>query len=692
MSKGRGKKDGTGVRGDKKKPKSVKAKVTSKFSAKRLLSRHGKEKKKGMEGPGTEFVTRSHALKKLQITLKDFRRLCILKGIYPRVPPTKAPKGQDKIYYDIKDLSHLNHEPLLQKFRDFKSFMKKIRRASGRSEVVEARRKDELKPQMGLDHLVKERYPRFIDALRDMDDALCMVHLFAAMPSQGRITAQHTQTCGDLARHWQYYVAKSRSLSKVFVSVKGVYFQAEVMGESITWLAPHQFTQQVPKEVDLRVMITFLDFYEVFVRFALFKLYSMVGLQYPPVVDKVLDEAGCGLLAVKQVAVETTGADTASGVLGSAIENATHNTDDTAAADKKENKAANNGSGSGTSAEMSKRLKSLNQKLSLLREADEYEENDEEEEEGGPVPVVALSEAFEGFGAEDTYAGEEQVFTSINAEGSSSLFRGSRFFCNREVPLGWLQLCIVAHGGQVGWEGQGSPFNKDDAGITHHLVDRPMQASALLAGREYLQPQWVFDTINATVLLPVSKYSPGAKLPPHLSPFVDDEKEGYVPKYREEIRAIQTAAGKGAGTSAKITTTAAQKSAAEKEALGDADSDNEEEEDYAEAMRAGKGKGNKRTRDADADAEEEAEELVGKALAANTKRAKGSKGVVHEAIVKKQTEVRLAVSVEEIYHMLYVAAVFVSVTLLYVCMYVQFPTGLKGIAASSQAAARRTCP
>lgn len=122
----------------KTKKKSIKAKVTSKFGTKRILSRMGKKVKKGHMGANTEFITRSSAIRKLQITLKDFRRLCILKGIYPRVP-TKPSSGADKIYYDIKDIAYIMHEPLLEKFRAFKAFMKQIRRAAGRNQFAEAR-------------------------------------------------------------------------------------------------------------------------------------------------------------------------------------------------------------------------------------------------------------------------------------------------------------------------------------------------------------------------------------------------------------------------------------------------------------------------------------------------------------------------------------------------------------------------
>jgi pescadillo protein len=47
----------------------------------------GKKIKKGKVGPSLDYISRARAIKKLQITLKDFRRLCILKGIYPREPP-----------------------------------------------------------------------------------------------------------------------------------------------------------------------------------------------------------------------------------------------------------------------------------------------------------------------------------------------------------------------------------------------------------------------------------------------------------------------------------------------------------------------------------------------------------------------------------------------------------------------------
>lgn len=43
-----------------------------------------------------------------------------------------------------------------------------------------------------------------------------------------RQTSAHTQTCKRLVKEWAFYVSKSKCLSKVFVSIKGVYFQAEV--------------------------------------------------------------------------------------------------------------------------------------------------------------------------------------------------------------------------------------------------------------------------------------------------------------------------------------------------------------------------------------------------------------------------------------------------------------------------------
>ena len=49
--------------------------------------------------------------------------------------------------------------------------------------------------------------------------------------------------------------------------------QAEVMGQAITWLVPHQLAQVLPNDVDYRVMLTFLELYATMLRFVHFRLY-----------------------------------------------------------------------------------------------------------------------------------------------------------------------------------------------------------------------------------------------------------------------------------------------------------------------------------------------------------------------------------------------------------------------------------
>eukprot|EP01023_Acetabularia_acetabulum_P015510 TRINITY_DN1753_c0_g2_i1.p1 TRINITY_DN1753_c0_g2~~TRINITY_DN1753_c0_g2_i1.p1 ORF type:complete len:424 (-),score=71.10 TRINITY_DN1753_c0_g2_i1:692-1963(-) len=264
----------------------------------------GRKLKKGQKGNATKYVSRTQAIRKLQLPLQLFRRLCILKGIHPR-EPNKKKHGQHVTYYHTKDIRWLEHEPLLNKFREIKAYSKKIKKAKNKLNHDLARRLLQRKPRYQLDHLVKERYPSFIEALRDLDDPLTLVHLFATLPAESAfdIPKNKVEVSTRLALEWQAYIIRTHSLRKVFVSIKGIYFQAVVMGQQITWLIPHQVGQVLPVDVDYRVMVTFLEFYQTLLQFVLFKLYVGLQLSYPPILDQKLYKASEGLAAlVKELA------------------------------------------------------------------------------------------------------------------------------------------------------------------------------------------------------------------------------------------------------------------------------------------------------------------------------------------------------------------------------------------------------
>lgn len=430
----------------------------------------GKLHKKGERGAANNYITRTQAVKKLQLTLPDFRKICILKGIYPHEPrkKRKLAKGSSapKTFYYAKDIQYLAHEPMLEKFAETKIFVRKIKKALGREELDTVQRVRDQKPRYTLDHIVKERYPTFPDAVKDLDDALSLVFLFSTMPRQGRVQTGIINKCRVLAVEFMHYVVAARCIKKVFVSIKGFYIQAEIEGNDITWIMPHQFTTPPPTNIDFKVMLSFLELYTTLLGFVNFKLFSNLNLIYPP---KALEEVFTEKSRI---------------YFGDDI--------------------------------YRERLESLNIKLAEVPKDDDDDEIDEE--------LLMGDETLETLAATRKEEGEFK-----------SLFKDCKFFLGREIPREIVVLIIRSLGGQVSWDsdsGVASTYDESDESITHHIVDRPSQSHQFLSCC-YIQPQWVFDCVNQRKLLTVDEYVPGAILPPHLSPFV--QEGAYVPPEQVEL-------------------------------------------------------------------------------------------------------------------------------------------------------------
>ncbi|KAF8269367.1 Pescadillo N-terminus-domain-containing protein [Lactarius quietus] len=472
----------------------------------------GRLRQKGKAGAAKAYVTRSIAIKKLQCSLADFRRLCILKGIFPREPKNRkrANKGSSAptSFYYAKDIAYLAHEPVLKKLREHKAFAKKLARALGRGEWSSAKSLEDNRPVYRLDHIIKERYPTFTDAVRDIDDALCMIFLFASLPSNDRISASLVENCSRLAAEWQLYVMHTHSLRKVFLSIKGVYYQAEVMDQLVTWLIPYQFTQNIPSDVDVRVMLTFLELYQTLLGFVFFKLYTDIGLVYPPPLDLNKQDSGAGIGAfileasnrdkVPSMQLQTAVGQSNSRVSGKAV--------------RQTIKAL---AASGISEE--------SEGDALLQNVD-TEEQDEEfvlkpsasnPEDAANLPTL-------------------HMISSNPQSRVANLFASCTFFLSRETSRPIFEFIVRCFGGRIGWystSGSGSPFDETDDSITHVIIDRPLvqrsneteAESDRRRLRKYVQPQWIVDCINAGKVLLEEPYMQGKTLPPHLSPFGDRE-------------------------------------------------------------------------------------------------------------------------------------------------------------------------
>ena len=58
--------------------------------------------------------------------------------------------------------------------------------------------------------------------------------------------------------------------------------QAEIKGQTVTWIVPHSFGFAQPASVDMRLMSIFVEFYTTVLGFVNFRLFNSLNLHYPP--------------------------------------------------------------------------------------------------------------------------------------------------------------------------------------------------------------------------------------------------------------------------------------------------------------------------------------------------------------------------------------------------------------------------
>lgn len=67
--------------------------------------------------------------------------------------------------------------------RAIKIFERKHQRLVKKGEKNDAEMLYARRPRMEYQHIIKERYPSFVDSLKDLDDALCLIFLYAKFPT-----------------------------------------------------------------------------------------------------------------------------------------------------------------------------------------------------------------------------------------------------------------------------------------------------------------------------------------------------------------------------------------------------------------------------------------------------------------------------------------------------------------------------
>jgi pescadillo protein len=257
-------------------------------------------------------------------------------------------------------------------------------------------------------------------------------------------------------------------------------------------------------------MLTFLELYQTLLGFVFFKLYTDIGLVYPPPLDLNKQDSGAGIGAF---------------ILEDSTRNNLISTLPPASNGQSQDKRVSSKVVRQTIEALARSSVSEGgHEADVLPHSAEKEDQDEEfvlrpsashPEDAAKLPTL-------------------HSLSSFSQSHASHLFAPYTFFLSRETSRPIFEFIVRCFGGRIGWSdtsGSGSPFDEADDTITHVVIDRPSirrsdeteAERSRRQQRKYVQPQWIVDCINSGKILLEEPYLQGKTLPPHLSPFGDRE-------------------------------------------------------------------------------------------------------------------------------------------------------------------------
>ncbi|GAB66361.1 pescadillo N-terminus domain containing protein, partial [Plasmodium cynomolgi strain B] len=410
------------------------------------LRKKAKKKKEG------KYLTKRSILKKLYLKEREFRKLCIFKGIYPKdfkeIPLKLRSKFyKQKVYYSKNDFQKLAHEKIIQDFRKITICLKKYKKYKVALEDEE-KCKNLIKnfPKYTLDHIIKERFPIFSYAIEQLDDALSAVVAYSLLPSNEKIgiSNRFVTNCEVIKNHFHYYIYKTNRIKKGFISVKGYYLQAEILQKKVTWLIPHTFTPYLDKTIDFTIISTFIEYYICLLKFVLFKLYKMHNMVYPPEQSELLKNEKLRHLSYDRCLISLC--------------REKFESPHTQVGESNEGKKNAHTLDSGNAADGHAVVQNPQEGASQVGEQS-HSENHHEEGKTCSLPQKEHE--------------AEEIKHNIDEQNDTlkDLFKNQVYYIHTDMPLDILSLIILSCGGSIGWNSPYSPYQLGDQKITHEILE-----------------------------------------------------------------------------------------------------------------------------------------------------------------------------------------------------------------------------